>query len=74
MRRQKGLKTISLYAKSSGEYYLLTSYKWGNIYFRKKSFEFSSLEEAELVFRKLTKKIKPQPFSEQSGQKQFAGF
>ncbi len=74
LRRQKGLKTISLFAKSSGEYYLLISYKWSTIYFSKKSFEFSSLEEAELVFRKLTKKIKPQNFNEQSTQKRFAGF
>lgn len=74
LQRQKGIKTISLFAKCTGDYYLLISYKWGKIYFSKKSFEFSSLDEAELVFRKLTKKIKPQSFSEPSKQKQYVGF
>ena len=75
MRRQKGIKTISLYAKNTGQYYLLTSYKWANIYLRKKSFEFSSIEEAELVFRKLTKRINHyQNINVPSEQKPSVGF
>tara|TARA_R110000868_G_scaffold404965_2_gene683824 strand:+ start:1479 stop:1733 length:255 start_codon:yes stop_codon:yes gene_type:complete len=74
MRREKGIKTISLYAKNTGEYYLLISYKWANIYLRKKSFEFSCIEEAELVFRKLTKRINSFPISAQSEQKPSVGF
>jgi hypothetical protein len=74
MRRQKGIKTISLYAKNTGECYLLISYKWANIYLRKKSFEFSCIEEAELVFRKLTKRINSYYISAQLEQKPSVGF
>lgn len=56
LRSQKGIKTISLYAKNSRSYYLLISYRWANIYLKKKSFEFSNLEDAELVYRKLLPK------------------